>query len=134
MDLKNSLAKIRNIVVAVVLASVAGVGVASIANALPHDDSPARFETNASGQTYGAGDGEVDPDLIRAQGTNGVVGYVLKTDLVGPEMRSPEEVARWLEQYPQDRAREIPLYDVDGKTVLGVFTIAPAQLGDGASK
>lgn len=126
----STMKKARNLILAIVLASIAGVGVATVANASPSGESQPTFEINASGQTYGPGTGDADPDLILAQGTNGQVGYVLRTDLVGPEMRSPDDVARWLEQFPQDRARSIPLYESDGKTVIGSFTIAAAQLDE----
>ena len=125
----NKLRSIRNVVIVVVLASLAGFGVSSAAFAASMERTEVPpFEVNASGQTFGRGDGEVDPDLIRAQGTNGEVGYVLKTDLLGPELSSPEEVAEWLREFPQDRPRDIPLYESDGRTVIGTFTLAPVEV------
>lgn len=86
---------------------------------------------NSSGQTYGpVRDAPVntDPDLILAVGDEGVSGYILASDLNGPEFASPDEVSRWLEEHPPDQDRVIPLYESDGKTVIGTFTINAAKV------
>jgi hypothetical protein len=97
------------------------------------------WPTNEHGQTYGPADGRVEdpangtvvePDLTLAVGDDGVVGYILSTDL-SPVFASPDEVAEWLEEHPPTVDREIPLYDKDGN-VIGTFTIQgvdPAELG-----
>jgi hypothetical protein len=97
------------------------------------------WPTNEHGQTYGPADGRVEdpangtviePDLTLAVGDDGVVGYILSTDLA-PVFASPEEVAEWLEEHPPTEDRKIPLYDKDGD-VIGTFTIQgvdPAELG-----
>jgi hypothetical protein len=97
------------------------------------------WPTNEQGQTYGPADGHVEdpadgtvvePDLTLAVGDDGVVGYVLSTDLT-PVFASPDEVAEWLEEHPPTEDRKIPLYDKDGN-VIGTFTVQgvdPAELG-----
>ena len=89
------------------------------------------WPVNSHGQTYGPADGRVvnptdpaqvvDPDLTLAQGDDGVMGYVLSTDL-NPVFHSPEEVQEWLDEHPDTEDRVIPLYDKDGN-VIGTFTI-----------
>lgn len=84
-----------------------------------------QYEKNANGETYGyAIQSETigyEPDLIAATGTNGEDGYVRGTDLDGPVPSSPEEAIAM--QSPN--GRYIPLYESDGKTVIGEFYISP---------
>ena len=67
-----------------------------------------QYETNENGETYGLGCYEEElgglPDLIKAIGVDGIVGYVRQTDL-------------------NEDAQTIPLYDKDGQTVLGEFEL-----------
>lgn len=67
-----------------------------------------QYETNENGETYGLGCYEEElgelPDLIKAIGIDGIVGYVRQTDL-------------------NEDAQTIPLYDKDGQTVLGEFEL-----------
>jgi len=99
------------------------------------------WPTNERGQTYGSADGRVEnpadgtvvePDLTLVLGNDGVVGYVLSTDL-NPVFANPDEVAAWLLEHPVTEDRDIPLYDKDGTTVIGTFTIqgydSPQQAG-----
>ncbi|TJY40812.1 hypothetical protein E5161_16875 [Cohnella pontilimi] len=85
-----------------------------------------KFPKNANGQTYGsasdASTPETEPDLIRAYGVDGTVGYVLKKDLDGEMPKTPEE-ALAMQKNRHPGGRDIPLYDVDGQTVIGVFHI-----------
>ncbi|WP_052475958.1 sigma-E factor regulatory protein RseB domain-containing protein [Cohnella kolymensis] len=86
------------------------------------------FPTNENGQTYGSASDatspETEPDLIKAHGVDGTEGYVLKTDLDGEMPRNPQEALAQQESRPAG-GRDIPLYDVDGETVIGVFHIGP---------
>lgn len=62
----------------------------------------------------------IEPDLIQAEGTNGILGYVRADELSGKnEPSSPEEAILFNEssQY------EISLYSSDGITVIGTFLI-----------
>jgi len=110
------------------------------------DDLPA-FPVNAFGQTYGSGGfGAQSPDLILATGIDGIVGYVLRSDLdgeTGPVIRpnNPDEAALYMEKLEElaaeARARgewfvyTIPLYASDGRTVIGEFAIGDSGLDRG---
>ena len=60
-----------------------------------------------------------ESDLMLAEGENRTNGYVKKEDLNGPQPKTPEEAVKLNEAKP----REIPLYDVDGETVIGKFFV-----------
>lgn len=83
------------------------------------------YPKNESGQTYGssvdATSSETLPDLIKSIGVDGTEGYILKKDYVGERPKSPEEAIASMETNKD--GRDIPLYDVDGKTVIGVFHV-----------
>jgi hypothetical protein len=85
------------------------------------DESP--FLQIKNGQTYGSASDapsyEDEPDLIRAIGIDGTIGYVKKEELNGPMPKTPEEAVKLNDAIP----REIPLYDVDGETIIGKFII-----------
>ncbi|WP_422661192.1 hypothetical protein ACK8P5_12190 [Paenibacillus sp. EC2-1] len=82
------------------------------------------FPKNNNGQTYGssadASSPEMEPELISAVGIDGTKGYVLKKDLDGERPKSPEEAIAIQNSRPPGGV-DIPLYDVDGETVIGVF-------------
>lgn len=93
----------------------------------------ASFPVNAAGQTYGRSGGALDPtqepDLILAEATNGKVGYVEKEALdeaTGANVASPEEAIVWQEQQAARGPVEIPVYESDGRTVVGAFQIQPS--------
>ncbi len=80
------------------------------------------YPTNENGQTYGPDMGDlviVEPDLLSAIGIDGTIGYVNKEDLNGPRPKTPEEAVKLNGAKP----REIPLYDVDGETIIGKFIV-----------
>ncbi len=83
------------------------------------------YPTNENGQTYGPNMGDLnlselrEPDLMLAEDENGTNGYVKKEDLNGPQPKTPEEAVKLNEA----KSREIPLYDVDGETVIGKFIV-----------
>ncbi|MDQ3223419.1 MAG: peptidase M56 BlaR1 [Gemmatimonadota bacterium] len=99
-------------------------GSASVAVGASADDSepsPADFPRNAKGMTYGSAlDSEVEPQLVEAYATNGRVGYVLSIDL-------NEEVAANPTEALQRNAGgfTIPVYTVDGTTIIGEFVVEP---------
>ncbi|MEH6945107.1 hypothetical protein [Bacillus sp. JJ722] len=82
------------------------------------------YPQNRKGQTYGsevnAPSYEDRPDLISAVGIDGTTGYVKKEDFDGPQPRTPEEAVKLTKEA---KPREIPLYDVDGETIIGKFII-----------
>lgn len=91
------------------------------------------FKLNDSGLSYGsalyATSPENEPDLILVVATNGLEGYVYKSDLdaangneVAKSFSSPEQAVRWQEtQGLQDRM--IAVYNIDGKTKIGDFIV-----------
>ncbi|WP_153047501.1 hypothetical protein [Paenibacillus sp. EZ-K15] len=84
------------------------------------------YPKNKNGQTYGssadATSPETEPELISATGVDGTAGYVLKKDLDGELPKSPEEAIAIQNSRSPD-GRDIPLFDVDGETVIGVFHV-----------
>lgn len=93
----------------------------------PNEGPKTIYPMNKNGQTYGsaadADSPENEPDLIKAIGVDGTEGYVRKTDLVGELPNSPEEALEMQKNRPPG-GRDIPLYDVDGETVIGLFHIS----------
>lgn len=84
----------------------------------------AEYEVNINGMTYGSGMSEFtigeEPDLIAAIGVNGIEGYVKSDDLT-PNITSIEEA---LEQaVANGDTSRIPLYAVDGVTIIGEFEL-----------
>nr|WP_281054652.1 M56 family metallopeptidase [Thermosediminibacter oceani] len=89
----------------------------------PKEISNYQYQVNEYGETYGPAIyaeflGE-EPDLIAAIGIDGTFGYVRSSDLKTPDPRTPEEAVA------QNKlgARLIPLYDKDGRTVIGQFKV-----------
>ncbi|WP_212983966.1 hypothetical protein [Paenibacillus cineris] len=84
------------------------------------------FPKNKHGQTYGssadAASPGMEPELIRAIGVDGTAGYVLEKDLDGELPKTPEEAIAIQNSRSPD-GRDIPLYDVDGESVIGVFHV-----------
>lgn len=96
------------------------------------DGGPGRpapsYATNAEGQTYGsaleARTPQEEPDLIEAYGDDGTSGYVRADDLNGPAP-TREEVLEHIDAQEKGAIPDvrIPLYESDGTTVIGTFTI-----------
>ncbi|MGO4548440.1 hypothetical protein AB4Z29_26990 [Paenibacillus sp. 2TAB23] len=84
------------------------------------------YPKNKNGQAYGsdadATSSDTRPELISAMGVDGIEGYVLKKDLDGELPKSPEEAIA-IQNSRSPGGRDIPLYDVDGETIIGVFHI-----------
>ncbi len=85
------------------------------------------YPVNENGQTYGSapyGSGlsqDVEPDLLAAYGVNGLLGYVKSVDLRGPVFNSPQEAIAYQETHKGGRV--IPLYEVDGVTIIDEFIV-----------
>jgi len=112
---------------------VASTGVSSVPGGPPEQLPAPTYAVNTNGDTYGsAADSDApgnEPDLIRAVATNGKEGYVKKTELEEADgtaasrgFTSPEDALRWQEANRGDRY--VPVYEVDGETVIGEFLIA----------
>ncbi|GAB1086168.1 MAG: hypothetical protein SStaTSB_41840 [Shewanella algae] len=88
------------------------------------------FETNDSGETYGTyidkGNGEwEEPTLMAVIGLNDVEGYVRKVDLYDEKNQpnNPEEAIAYMEKKEKEGPRIIPVYEKDGKTIIGEFKV-----------
>lgn len=91
------------------------------------------YSVNANGQTYSddtvnilANDYPDLPDLIGVIATNGKEGYVYKEDFYDYMPSCPEEAVKYMEVLKElnDQGiyfRIIPVYAIDGKTVIGDF-------------
>jgi hypothetical protein len=88
--------------------------------------NPPNYPENENGKTYGsatdATSPETVPELISAIGVDGTKGYLLKKDYDGEQPKSPEEAIAIQNSRPPG-GRDIPLYDVDGETVIGMFHV-----------
>lgn len=77
---------------------------------------------NENGETYGCMiaslEQDIELDLIAAVGNNGVEGYVRSAEMDAATYRAPEE-----RHIVQTEDVTIPLYDVDGVTIIDTFTI-----------
>ncbi|KMY50216.1 hypothetical protein AC625_12495 [Peribacillus loiseleuriae] len=74
------------------------------------------YPTNENGQTYGPNMENlmlVEPDLMLAEGVNGVLGYIYQPEGIS----SPSE----LDAYNKSFKESTPLYLQDGKTIIGTF-------------
>lgn len=129
MRLKFSVGRI--VIISVALVAGLAVGMLgfgpAIANAL-FDQSlgpVSVYQKNEDGQTYGsalyATSIDTEPDLISAVGEDGTIGYVRSMDLYGVQPKTPEEALDQMRK--ADSVIRIPLYAVDGKTVIGTFKI-----------
>jgi beta-lactamase regulating signal transducer with metallopeptidase domain len=123
-------------IICIALIATLGAGTVFAVNAHSnHSQVPTPvFPRNENGQTYGTPTprpGPVSPgtvpDLIKAQGVDGTVGYVRFTDLQGPQPKNPQEAVALSKKNLASGVRQIPLYAVDGKTVIGVFNIGPGR-------
>ncbi|MFI2566697.1 peptidase M56 family protein [Paenarthrobacter sp. NPDC018779] len=94
---------------------------------------------NKDGKTYGMENENGAPDLVAVLATNNVRGYVYNTDLeeatgtaAMKTFKSPADALAWQEARG-DAPVSIPVYDVDGKTVVGEFVIGggPPPFEDG---
>ena len=116
---------------------VAGYGISTISSADNNgkisktiDTIRGYFETNDNGETYGTyidkryGEWE-EPDLMAVVGLNDVEGYVRKVDLYDEKNQpnNPEEAIAYMEKREKEGPRIIPVYEKDGKTVIGEYRI-----------
>ena len=82
------------------------------------------YPKNEYGETYGsalkATSPANEPELIKAIGENGTIGYVRSSDLADKQPRNPEEAIKMSTEACE---KKINLYASDGKTVIGKFKI-----------
>jgi len=96
-----------------------------------------RYMKNDFGQTYGGIHDVPDcpetpdivyPELFEAIGVDGTFGYVYTSDLNADTPNTPEEAVAYMKKIEEEIAkgvtgRTMPLYEVDGRTVIGEFKI-----------
>jgi hypothetical protein len=84
---------------------------------------------NANGQTFGVPNQNGTPDLVAVFADNPKIqGYVKESDLncaAGGDISSPAEAAVW-DKVSQNRNVSIAVYQSDGETVVGTFTVGSA--------
>jgi len=87
------------------------------------------WAVNANGETYGALNESGQPDLIAVVATNGNDGFVHAAELAhanGSEQAqtftSPEQALEWQDSMV-GKAVSVPVYENDGETRIGEFTI-----------
>jgi len=84
---------------------------------------------NASGETYGVLNQNGTPDLVAVTINQGSThGYVKESELNcagGGDVKSPAEAVAW-DRGSQNRNVSIPVYESDGVTVVGTFTVGSA--------
>jgi len=94
------------------------------------------FPRNENDQTYGSNafvnSPDQEPDLVSAVGVDGTKGYVRSEDLNGEMPKTPEEAIAHNKKLKAER--KIPLYDVDGKTVIGEFKIKNGKFTETPAK
>jgi len=138
METPRGLRKVAVISGSLLAGAVLGIGAGSaLADDRPSGIGPdpnaaeaPTYPVNAHGETYGsvasAARPEHEPDLARAVGDDGQIGYLRRQDLAPPSFTSPEEALAW-QRGPGSRPEKIPLFAADGRTVLGTFTINPSM-------
>ena len=71
----------------------------------------------------------LSPQLVLAIGDDGVTeGYVYYSDLNELPPDDPDEMQEWIEN--REASKTIPLYDIDGVTVIGTFSKSTHQVID----
>lgn len=120
---------VRTLIIGVALIAGIIAGTLGFKSATASNTKPAPiYSMNKYSETYGSlGEAisrETEPVLASAYGENGIKGYVRTADLNGPMPKSPQEaLAMQNKTLAAGGVRKIPLYAVDGKTVIGVFDV-----------
>lgn len=91
---------------------------------------PTRWGTNAQNQTFGVEKpGVGSPDLVAVEATNGRHGYALSIDLATAAgdpaalgFQSPTDALNWQREH-QGTVAHVPVYESDGRTVIGQFDV-----------
>jgi hypothetical protein len=78
-----------------------------------------QWAVNDAGQTYGTENASGHPDLIGVWASNGRNGYAFWRELQEPSPTDPAEAQAW-QNSPLVTVR-IPVYETDGRTVVGEF-------------
>ncbi len=94
------------------------------------DSSLKAVRINDNGQTYGSSlfIPEQELDLIAAESIDGIEGYILNKDLNEEIPTTREEAIAQMQKNQQEGKKIIPVYAVDGKTVVGEFIFETARV------
>lgn len=124
-----------------------GMVINPAANQAPTYEEAPTYDVNEQGETFGSLADSVspdtEPDLIQAEATNGRIGYVKKVDLdeangttASESFKSPEDAIAWQEERLLKGDVSIPVYESDGKTIIGEFVVyaSETQLVNGDEK
>ena len=138
MKLKNASRTRKATFLAFAVIAGVGTGVAGVTVAQASDQPTNRsqmaapvYPKNASGQTYGSAANATtpqnEPDLILVVATNGKTGYAKRTDLEPKAAANPAEAVAAQKANAASTAvrAPIPVYESDGKTVIGKFAFSP---------
>ncbi|MHB1134990.1 MAG: peptidase M56 BlaR1 [Chloroflexota bacterium] len=127
------LSKARMVVTIVFIAAGLVVGALGLSPAIAgqpnrSQEPPPSYPVNENGMSYGSASDATsplnEPDLIKAIGVDGTRGFVRAVDLWEKMPRSPEEaLAR--QQQRAGKVRTVPLYAIDGVTIIGSFNVGP---------
>ena len=98
---------------------------------LTEDTKRGYFKRNENNQTYGTfisnkeGYTISEPELIAVEGVGGVKGYAKKSDLYDESFQpqTPEEFLNYVEERDKKGPRTIPVYELDGETIIGEFRL-----------
>ncbi|MDR1737093.1 MAG: hypothetical protein LBR85_09540 [Oscillospiraceae bacterium] len=127
-------------IIALIVSVLLGVGAGVLAVTAAAEQKPS-FSVNESGIAYG--NYLDDPsgtalDMFSAIGVDGTKGYVYYADAYGDQPKTPEDARKYMEELEarhneavesgEDYLQTVPLYDVDGKTVIGEYGIGPLNL------
>lgn len=85
------------------------------------------FPKNKNGETYGSAENVASgskPDLIKAVGVDGTLGYVRAKDLDTKMLENPEAAISKQRSLAKESYREIKLYDENGENEIGTFRIS----------
>lgn len=124
-------------VLGLIISVTAGVAFAVSGYTNRSQEQAPKYQVNEYGQTYGSGvyavSVETEPDLIAAVGIDGTEGYVYAKDLQEDMPKTPEEAVARTQALKKVQSLKksgeptvikiIPLYEADGKTVIGEFAI-----------
>ncbi len=100
----------------------ADVGWKVVANYVRTETS--EWGVNAKGETFGVQRDGRSPDLIAVVTTDGKQGYAYVKDLDGPMPTTPAD-ARAQQEANEGQSRSVPVYESDGETIIGEYTVGP---------
>jgi hypothetical protein len=82
---------------------------------------------NAAGETYGAQKNNREADLAPAWATNGRTGYIRLSEAAAatfdPTKSTMEDLQVWLASPESRLDTHVPVYEADGKTIIGQYLI-----------